>query len=292
MEQTLLLDIRSTPRASPSLRTVVVATAALVATAIAVRSRSVVRVAQQLYVSAPGRGNLDATFDADMAVCWNYDDDSQYLVSAQYCGPYDKAKFCTWSENKVSRRFQSLCGASCDDPRGDNSTWAMVCAWEAVANLRSACAGEFVPTINVSSANAASPENVSLTGTARDGGDDAAAPVAPAPLGTAARMYNCDEHALCLGCAQGDARFCRAVSSFYGGPGVPYKYNGTGWGFAWFSGHEYVGADAAFNAINNDWRWWCHEDTLAQIEAGEFNQTAAWVSYKGFWMATKHLDRR
>ena len=105
-------------------------------------------------------------------------------------------------------------------------------------------------------------------------------------------MYNCDEHALCLGCAQGDARFCRAVSSFYGGPGVPYKYNGTGWGFAWFSGHEYVGADAAFNAINNDWRWWCHEDTLAQIEAGEFNQTAAWVSYKGFWMATKHLDRR
>ena len=59
---------------------------------------------------------------------------------------------------------------------------------------------------------------------------------------------------------------------------------------AWFGGREYVGADAAFDAINPDWGFWCHEGTLAAVEAGTFNKTAAWVSYTSFSALSSRAD--
>ena len=74
-------------------------------------------------------GMVAATFHADMAACWNYDDDATYEVSAAYCGPYDKEKYCdgTSGDYVVSARFDRLCAASCTSDDGE--TWAQVCAW-------------------------------------------------------------------------------------------------------------------------------------------------------------------
>ena len=108
------------------------------------------------------------------------------------------------------------------------------------------------------------------------------------------RMYNCDEHALCLGCRQGERTYCRAVADFYGGAGVPYVYNGSHGGVDYWGGKYFVGSNAAFNAINHDWSFWCQEDVLTRIEQGTFNGTAEWVSYAAFTQVlsetTYHYD--
>ena len=47
---------------------------------------------------------------------------------------------------------------------------------------------------------------------------------------------------------------------------------------------------AAFDAINHDWGFWCHEGTLARIESGRFNKTAAWVSDARFEDLSSRAD--
>merc|ERR1719230_2003410 len=89
-----------------------------------------------------------------------------------------------------------------------------------------------------------------------------------------ARLFSCDEHAFCHGCQYGNRTFCEAVATYYGGVGVPYDYNGTHFGREWFGDPqiEYIGANAAFQAINNDWDMWCAPSTLASIKAGTFRE--------------------
>ena len=200
---------------------------------------------------------------------WQYDDDSSYYVSASYCGPFDEFKYCNPEENAVSDTFYSLCANSCEDDK----TWAMVCAWQAIANLPSACAndGSFAGVIGERSLNADAPD-----GEVGDGYDmhDDEARVAPAPVGSTVRLFSCDEHAVCYGCAAGNSTYCKAVSDYYGGAGVEYLYNGTYFPIESWGGRTYVGANAAFQAINNDWSYWCSDATLAKLASGVYNGTA------------------
>jgi len=71
-----------------------------------------------------------------------------------------------------------------------------------------------------------------------------------------ARLFSCDEHAFCHGCQYGNQSYCEAVATYYGGVGVPYTYNGTHHDREFWDGIEYIGANAAFQAINNDWDFW------------------------------------
>ena len=205
---------------------------------------------------------------------WQYDDDSSYYVSASYCGPFDEWKYCNTEQNAVSDTFFSLCAASCED----DETWAMVCAWQAIANLPAACAndGSFAGVIGERSLNADA-----LDGEVGDGFDkhDDDARVAPAgAIGSSVRLFSCDEHAVCYGCSAGNSTYCQAVSDYYGGAGVEYYYNGTYFPKETWDGRTYVGANAAFQAINNDWNYWCSDATLAKIAGGAYNGTVEGAS--------------
>ena len=195
-------------------------------------------------------------------------------MSASYCGPFDEWKYCNTEQNAVSDTFFSLCAASCED----DETWAMVCAWQAIANLPAACAndGSFAGVIGERSLNADA-----LDGEVGDGFDkhDDDARVAPAgAIGSSVRLFSCDEHAVCYGCSAGNSTYCQAVSDYYGGAGVEYYYNGTYFPKETWDGRTYVGANAAFQAINNDWNYWCSDATLAKIAGGAYNGTVEGAS--------------
>ena len=119
-----------------------------------------------------------------------------------------------------------------------------------------------------------------LDGEVGDGFDqhDDAARVAPAPVGSDVRLFSCDEHAVCYGCSAGNSTYCQAVSDYYGGAGVEYYYNGTYFPKETWDGRTYVGANAAFQAINNDWNYWCSDATLAKIAGGAYNGTVEGAS--------------
>ena len=92
------------------------------------------------------------------------------------------------------------------------------------------------------------------------------------------RLFSCDEHAVCYGCSAGNSTYCQAVSDYYGGAGVEYYYNGTYFPKETWDGRTYVGANAAFQAINNDWNYWCSDATLAKIAGGAYNGTVEGAS--------------
>ena len=221
----------------------------------------------------------ERTVVADLAACWNYDDDAIFSTSNQDCGAEDAGAYCdgttddTVAVSEWSSALRKLCRSSC---AGGDETWSMLCVWEAVSSLPQACAGNFSSSAAVASADRDAQDGA--VGTGSSDTDDPRA-VAPAPLGSDVRLWSCDEHAFCLGCRYGDARYCEAVAAFYGGPGQPYRYNGTVVGRWTSHNRTYTGAGAAFNAINDDWSFWCAPETLADIERGAFNATATYLNF-------------
>lgn len=226
---------------------------------------------------SPGASERARIVHADAAVglaCPAYDDDASYDAK---CPAIDAKSWCAASVTSAGTPFAALCPTACDD---EDAAWAMPCAWMAVKSLPAACAGAFTPSLEgLASANAAAT------------GDEPN----PLTLGGDARLYGCDEHAVCFSCYNGnnpgataDARYCEAVAAYYGGFGVPFATDGDVWSLRAVAGATVspfvptrgdagitemageIGANAAWRAINDDWAFWCDAETLAAIDQGTF----------------------
>merc|ERR1711998_467914 len=123
-----------------------------------------------------------------------------------------------------------------------NSSWAVVCGWEAVTQLPDLCTNSFTAWIPTSSENIApkfsskeeAPENEFVTNTTVDA---------------------CNLHAFCVTCEFGDLdggssynKYCKAMTGYYGDKSMYMLTN-------------------FFNHLD---KFWCHEDVLESIEAGTF----------------------
>ena len=217
------------------------------------------RLEKSLAAESPGALERARIVHADAAVglaCPAYDDDAFYDAK---CPAADAKSWCAASVTSAGTPFAALCPTACDD---EDAAWAMPCAWMAVKSLPAACAGAFAPSLEgLASANAAAT------------GDEPN----PLTLGGDARLYGCDEHAVCFSCYNGnnpgataDARYCEAVAAYYGGFGVPFATDEDVWSLRAVAGAGKIGANAAWRAINDDWAFWCDAETLAAIDQGTF----------------------
>ena len=177
-------------------------------------------------------------YASDLAACANYDDDDVFPGD---CPSHDYANACESSSTAPGTGFFALCASACT---GSNTTsFAMVCAWEAVARLPEVCDGSFSPTTPSNSSNRRNTVEAVVD-------DD-----------DATDLTSCDEHAFCFSCGAGNA-FCKAVAAHYGG----VDGGQSGRRRAASSG----GALAAYYALDDDLGYWCSDQTLAAVRAGEF----------------------
>ena len=175
------------------------------------------------------RQSFDATYDEDLLACSSYDDDGNFPAyddgyGVNDCPNTDNTVYCDddSSLTGVGTTFHRVCSVSCT---GNSSTsWAMACAWEAIASLPKLCNGTFV------------------AGLPNDSSDR------PAGASNMTTLHPCDEHGFCYSCSTGadgltrGNSHCRAVARLYGG--LSYLSGTVG-------GTKLLGATTAFYALND-----------------------------------------
>ena len=189
------------------------------------------------------------------AACGNNDDDAEFLAK---CPANDQAAWCAKDMfTGPASNFHKVCAASCEDA---DMAWAMVCAWQAIANLEDVCAGTFVPTPPARSRNAPNSASAPTVGVTDQGG----------------KLYGCDEHAVCNACFYGGhatslgGEMCERVAAHYGGFGrLDEKHEK-------FSG--YTGAESAFFALSELDKWCSSFDETKELtQRRDFGFVPAWV---------------
>jgi len=188
--------------------------------------------------------------------CANNDDDGVFMPK---CPPHDEAAWCAKPQHTgPGTHFDAVCASACAD---SSMAWAMVCAWQAVANLESVCDGTFVPTPPAKSRNA--PNSAWLPEIGR--------------TSAGAKLYGCDEHAVCNSCFFGDgatslgAETCERVAAHYGGFGTLDERSEESSGF--------TGAESAFFALSELDKW-CEAFQDAEelrTQRRDFGFAPAWV---------------
>lgn len=182
------------------------------------------------------------------ASCVNNDDDERF---DEYCPPFDEQSWCeNLSKTGPGTKFYEVCSEACADP---TRAFAMVCAWQAVANMRAVCDGTFKPTPPVESANKPNEFLAPWFGFMREG-----------------KLYNCDDHAVCYACFGGmaptedDGESCERVAAKYGG-------------FGRVDDEETVtGAETAFRALE-DVDEWCAMIEAEEEDEDKYGFAPAWV---------------
>lgn len=185
------------------------------------------------------------------ASCVNNDDDMRYSHS---CPRFDQEAWCSHEKRTgPGTKFNEICADACVDPK---RAFAMVCAWQAVANLRSVCAGTFKPTPPVDSANRPNQLWAPSTGGMESG----------------EQLYGCDDHAVCYACfgdsfpSEQDGEMCERVAAHYGGFGLVDDQEIE------------TGAEAAFSALEDIDEWCAMLDPENEsAERGEYGFAPAWA---------------
>ena len=193
--------------------------------------------------------------DVVRGACAKNDDDGEFMPR---CPPHDEAAWCARPERTgPGTYFHDVCSSSCAD---ETKAWAMVCAWQAVANLESVCAGTFEPVAPGSSRNAPNARWVPDQGVTSAG----------------ATLYGCDEHAVCYSCFYGGGatalggEMCERVAAHYGGFG---RLDGAEEYFG------YTGAEAAFEALSELPKWCASFDQTKELtQRRDFGFVPAWVN--------------
>jgi len=197
--------------------------------------------------------------DVVRAACPNNDDDQEFLPK---CPAHDEASWCQKPEvTGPGTKFDSVCRPACQDK---DMAWAMVCAWQAVANLESVCAGTFQPSPPSRSRNAPNAAWLPRNGVTAEGG----------------KLYGCDEHAVCSACFYGGqatslgGEMCERVAAHYGAFGHLDERNEQ------VSG--YTGAEAAFAALSELDKWCASFDPAKELaQRRDFGFVPAWVGSFG-----------
>ena len=160
-----------------------------------------VLVVKEKSASASVSEDTSIYFDDDELsglLCADFDDDDVY--PSHFCN-YGDSKVCQ-TDVKNNSNYNSFCGTTCSTTEMHmvhegvtktseyvNASWAVVCGWEAIADMQNTCAGTFSPVMPTGSQNV-DPEYIYST--------------APKDATVNGKSYDaCNLHAFCQTCSSG-----------------------------------------------------------------------------------------
>lgn len=235
-------------------------------------------------VAVPFKVSKHADFDSLYGLqCDKFDDDGIYPSDG--CNKGDT--YTCIKEIAQSANYWDACGTYCDtsmmakmeelnddedlleaaSSNYPNSSWAVVCGWEAVRSMPAYCNGTFTASMPAGSNNfEPSYERVGASGS-----------TGPSYEAIDGQNYTmCNVHGFCSGCLESDQvtvnKHCQAMTTYYGTKSI-YRLS---------------------TFFDNAQNFWCQDDVLASIEAGTFGLDYAGWSDDGYydWDGWSNSDRR
>eukprot|EP00620_Florenciella_sp_RCC1587_P018379 CAMPEP_0182580494 /NCGR_PEP_ID=MMETSP1324-20130603/47270_1 /TAXON_ID=236786 /ORGANISM="Florenciella sp., Strain RCC1587" /LENGTH=317 /DNA_ID=CAMNT_0024796743 /DNA_START=24 /DNA_END=977 /DNA_ORIENTATION=+ len=221
--------------------------------------------------SDDGETTADLTFDDDALsglICADFDDDGVY--PSHFCN-YGDSKTCA-EKVVTSDNYNAFCGTTCNKQeerkveRGDtstsqytNSSWAVFCGWQAVANMQTACSAVTYGDDTTDTAvdeSVFSPEKPESSNNIDPSTDYADRVQYGYVMGK--KMDGCNLHAFCSACTEDDGTTinsnCKAMVDKYG-KGALYDVT------------------SFFNSMES---FWCTDDVQGTITNGTFADEYGW----------------